>query len=97
MTRVLPPNLSRVPRRSLYLQGNPDLTCVPLTQARIASILDYNGPTVTCTNCEAGKYQSTAGVESLCVRGGEGGGWERKMLLTPFSVFSETKTLTSKP
>ena len=48
LTRVLPPNLSRVPRKNLFLNENPDLTCVPLTQALIAAISGYAGPKVTC-------------------------------------------------
>ena len=31
-----------------------------------------------CISCDAGKYQSTAGVESVCVRGREGGGLGKK-------------------
>jgi hypothetical protein len=37
-----------LPRRYLKLLGNPDLTCVPLTQERIAAVSSYSGPTVTC-------------------------------------------------
>jgi hypothetical protein len=61
LTRVLLPPLSRVSRRLLYLRcppgwscswvvraDNPALTCVPLTQARIAAIDNYYGPSVTC-------------------------------------------------
>ena len=48
LARVLPPPLSRVPRRYLYLGDNPELTCVPLTQARTAAMSSYSGPRVTC-------------------------------------------------
>jgi hypothetical protein len=37
-----------LPRRYLKLLGNPDLTCVPLTQERIAAGSSYSGPRVTC-------------------------------------------------
>ena len=42
---------------TLGLGDNP-LTCVPLTQAQIASFIYYSGPTVTCpcSSCVAGKY-----------------------------------------
>ncbi len=48
MTHVLRTPLSRVPRRSLFLHTNPDLTCAPLTQEYIATIAHYVGPSVTC-------------------------------------------------
>ncbi len=61
LTRVPPRPLSRVFRRRLNLQtadrfnllpNNPALTCVPLSQARIATIREYYGPMVTCqVNC----------------------------------------------
>ena len=38
-----PPPLSRVPCRSFDLFSNPDLTCVPLMQARIKAINIYDG------------------------------------------------------
>ena len=39
---------ARLVLRSLYLDGNPALTCIPLTQARIASFDEYFGPADTC-------------------------------------------------
>ncbi len=97
--RMIPPPLSRVTRRTLWLRcdpedwpytnwcsssgDNPALTCMPLSQERIANvsysiswyidIADYPGPTVTCRlYCTTGNAGPWIGDSQTCTACGAG-------------------------
>ena len=66
-------------RQKRQLRGLPEAArrgqTAPLALfALCVSFLLSNAVTNAQTNCVAGKYQATAGVESVCVRGRDGGG-----------------------
>ena len=51
---------------------NPGLTCVPLTQDRIAGLSTYYGPTDSCgeySDCEAGNAGPVGGACAPCPAG----------------------------
>jgi len=52
----------------LELRGNA-LTCAPLSQEAMARVDTYNGPTATCSDCEAGNAGPVGGACAPCAAG----------------------------
>jgi hypothetical protein len=75
----------------LHLYNNPDMSCVPLTQERIAAIRYYGGPSVTCQlYCTAGNAGPWSGGSQTCTPCGSGFSPARPCISTTRVRFTHT-------